>query len=426
MACYPILRMDAVILSIGNELTTGQAVDTNAAWLSAALTRFGISVVQHVTVDDDLDRICAAIRQALGGSDIVIITGGLGPTPDDLTRQAFADAVGEPLEQNAEALEHIRTMFARWQRPMSESNKVQALIPRGCEVIPNERGTAPGIRYRRGDVQLFALPGVPAEMQAMFNATIASALEAQTGGARTHQARLLCYGISEAKVGEVIGDLMKRDRNPLVGTTALGGVISVRVVARGNDENDAKRLVAADLSEIRRRLGTVVFGEGDDSLEAVVARLLTQQGQTIATAESCTGGLLAKRLTDVPGSSAYFLRGYVTYSNEAKTELVNVASELIAVEGAVSEPVARAMASGCRTAAGSDFALSITGIAGPTGGSPPDKPVGLVYIGLADSDGVEVKRFLFGEHLARDEIRDRSCKMALNLLRIRITRTDTP
>lgn len=170
----------------------------------------------------------------------------------------------------------------------------------------------------------------------------------------------------------------------------------------------------------------MVFGEGDDSLEAVVARLLTQQGQTIATAESCTGGLLAKRLTDVPGSSAYFLRGYVTYSNEAKTELVNVASELIAVEGAVSEPVARAMASGCRTAAGSDFALSITGIAGPTGGSPPDKPVGLVYIGLADSDGVEVKRFLFGEHLARDEIRDRSCKMALNLLRIRITRTDTP
>jgi nicotinamide-nucleotide amidase len=412
--------MNAVILSIGTELTTGQCVDTNSAWLSAALTRFGGCVVRHVTIGDDLDHVRQAIREALASAEIIIATGGLGPTVDDLTRQAIAEAVRQPLEENAEALAQIRAMFERWQRPWHDTNRVQAMIPHGCMMIRNDRGTAPGIWYHTERVDLFALPGVPGEMKAMFAAAIAPVIEARSGAARAVEARLPCYGISEAKLGELIQDLMARGRNPLVGTTASGGVISVRLVAHGRDEAEAKRLLACDVSEVRRRLGAAVFGEGDDTLEAVVGRMLRERGLTVATAESCTGGLLAKRLTDVPGSSAYFLRGYVTYSNEAKTNLLGVSPDLIASKGAASEEVAGAMATGCRAAAGSDLAIGITGIAGPSGGQPPEKPVGLVYLGLADAGGVEVKRMLFGEHLVRSEIRDRSCKTALNLLRLRL------
>ncbi len=412
--------VNAVIISIGTELVTGQCVDTNSAWLSGEISRFATQIVEHVTVGDDADRLERTIRRAVGDADIVIMTGGLGPTADDITRGALAAAIGKPLEENAEALDQIRTLFERWQRPMSDANRVQAMVPRGCEVIPNGRGTAPGIRYRGEQTQVFALPGVPSEMKAMFAAAIEPVISAATGGSATVTARLLCYGIHEAKVGELLADLMDRTRNPLVGTTASEAVISVRVMARSTNPEEARRLLEADLAEIRTRLGRAVFGEGDESLQEVVARLLVQQGKTVATAESCTGGLLAKRFTDIPGSSAYFLRGYVTYSNEAKSSLLQVSPELIDTHGAVSEPVARAMASGCRTLAGTDLAMSITGIAGPDGGNPPDKPVGLVYIGLADLKGVEVRRVLLSDHLNRREIRDRSCKSALNLLRLRL------
>jgi nicotinamide-nucleotide amidase len=356
----------------------------------------------------------------LDGASLVILTGGLGPTLDDVAREAIAAALGEPLEENSEALAQVRAFFDRWQRPMPESNRRQAMIPRGCEVIPNPRGTAPGIRCNRDDRHLYAFPGIPAEMQAMFNAAVLPRLHAVTGGATTESARLLCFGISEAKLGELLADLMQRGRNPSVGTTASHAILSVRVLSEGGSAEEARRLLQADVAEVRRRLGTTIFGEGEDTLESVVARLLVEHGKTIATAESCTGGLLSKRLTDIPGSSAYFLRGYVTYADAAKVDLLAVPADLVSKHGAVSEPVAGAMALGCRRAAGSDYAISITGIAGPTGGSPPEKPIGLVYIGLAHSTGVETLRVLCGDHLTRDEIRDRSCKMALNLLRLRL------
>ncbi len=424
--------MDAVIISIGTELTTGQNIDTNTAWLSAELTKRGATVVAHQTVGDDVGRIQAVIQQALDQAQLVILTGGLGPTPDDLTREALAQAIDQPLEECAEALAQIRSLFERWQRPMPESNRVQALIPRGCQEVPNERGTAPGIHCCREETHLFALPGVPAEMEAMFSSSVDPLLGEALGDLGTREAQLRCFGISEAKVGELLGDLMVRDRNPLVGITASAAVISVRVLGRGVDPTKLERLVAADAGEIRRRLGRAVFGEGDTSLEEAVGGLLTARRLTIATAESCTGGLLAKRLTDVPGSSAYFLRGLVTYSNESKEQLLNVPRELIAEQGAVSEQVAKAMASGCRTSAGSDFALSVTGIAGPSGGSRPTaggqpsaKPVGLVYFGMAYAGGVRAKRVLFGEHLTRGEIRDRACKTALNLLRLDLLAGET-
>lgn len=420
--------MTAVIISVGDELVTGQTVDTNAAWLSTELTRLGVRVTRHVTVGDDGDAIRGAIRDSMSRVGLVVLTGGLGPTPDDLTRQGLADALRQPLEENAEAMDQVRAIFARLQRPLCESNKVQAMIPRGCSVLPNSRGTAPGIGYNSDTVQLFALPGVPAEMRAMFAGAVVPALGAHMSPASNRWktqaanpcrwARLLCFGRSEARIGEVLADLMQPGRNPTVGTTASRGVIAVRVLARGRDEAEAKRLIDEDFSLIRQRLGRAVFGQDDETMQGVVGRLLLERGRTVSVAESCTGGLLAKRLTDLSGSSAYFLRGYVTYSNEAKTDLLGVPEELIAAEGAVSEPVARAMALGCRSAAGTDFALSITGIAGPGGSDPPDKPVGLVYVCLADSEAVDVRRIIQGDYLSRDEIRDRSCTSALNLLRL--------
>jgi len=413
--------VDAVIISCGTELTTGQCVDTNSAWLAAQLTPVGVHVVEHVTVGDDAAHLVSVIRRAYDAANLVIITGGLGPTLDDITREAIATALGVPLVENAEALAQIHAFFERWQRSMPESNRRQAMVPRGCEIIPNPRGTAPGIHWTQDNRSLYAFPGIPAEMQAMFLATVLPELRTTAGGATIASARLLCFGISEAKLGELLSDLMRRGRNPSVGTTASHAILSVRVLAEGASPEGARELLQADLGEIRRRLGTVVFGEGYDTLEAVVARQLIEQHKTIATAESCTGGLLAKRLTDISGSSSYFLRGYVPYADVAKMDLLGVPAELISRHGAVSEQVAEAMALGCRRAGGVDYALSITGIAGPTGGNPPEKPVGLVYIGLAHAAGVETLRVLYGDHLTRDEIRDRSCKTALNLLRLRLS-----
>jgi nicotinamide-nucleotide amidase len=385
----------------------------------------GVHVVEHVTVGDDAAHLATVIQRAFDAANLVIITGGLGPTLDDITREAIAAALGVPLEENAEALMQIRAFFERWQRPMPESNRRQAMIPLGCEMIPNPRGTAPGIRLIQGNQSLFAFPGIPAEMQVMFKATVLPEFAAAAGRATIESARLLCFGISEAKLGDILSDLMRRGRNPSVGTTASQAILSVRVLAEGASPEEARTLLQTDVDLIRRRLGTLVFGEGDDTLEAVVARLLFEQHKTIATAESCTGGLLAKRLTDISGSSGYFLRGYVTYADAAKVELLGVPANLISRHGAVSEPAAEAMAIGCRLAAGSDYALSITGIAGPSGGSPPEKPVGLAYIGLAHAAGVETLRVLCGEHLTRDEMRDRSCKTALNLLRLRLLTVDS-
>jgi len=412
--------MQAVIISAGTELITGQTVDTNAAWLSAELARLGVDVAAHVTVGDEIVPLRRAIERAIGEAALIIITGGLGPTLDDVTRDAIALAIGQPLEESGEALAHITQFFAARQREMHPSNIRQAMIPAGCLVIPNPLGTAPGISWHRGETWLAAMPGVPAEMKAMFRRAVAPSLETKPSLGRCQIAAIASFGLAEAKVGELLADLMERGRNPSVGTTASRAIITIRIVANGRDQPEARRLLEADLAEVRRRLGSTVFGEGGSTLQEAVGHLLCRAGKTVSTAESCTGGLLAKCLTDVPGSSAYFMRGYVAYSNESKMELLNVAADTIATHGAISEPVAAAMAAGCRLAAGADLALSITGIAGPDGGRPPDKPVGLVYVGLADAAGVEVKKLLLGDTLGREEIRDRSTKIALNLLRLRL------
>lgn len=452
--------MRAAIVSIGNELITGQTVDTNAAWLAAELVRRGTTVVRHTTVGDGVEEIEQAIRQVIADVDLVICTGGLGPTADDRTRQALARAIGRPLETDAAALAEIRAFFERWERPMTASNEVQALIPAGCAYISNTRGTAPGIDYQGASARVFALPGVPVEMKAMYRLFVEPHVSGEAGQAASVSTRLLCFGISEAKLGGALSDMMEEGRNPSVGTTASEAIISVRVVASGRDRALADELLDADLREIRDRLrDRVIFGEGNDTLEGVVGRMLSARCERIATAESCSGGLLAKRLTDVPGSSAYFRRGIVAYANQAKVDLLGVSPGLIEQHGAVSEEVGRAMAMGCRQSADTDYAISITGIAGGGGATGvdsggghhgelgtaradgdrgasgsgtevaaaerDDKPVGLVFIGLADRHSVIAKRFLFGAHLLRAEIRDRSCKTALNLLRRRLLGIDT-
>ncbi len=421
--------MKAIILSVGNELITGQTIDTNSAWLASRLTSMGIKVFAHQTLGDDVDLLRDAIVRSLqrdhGEASITIITGGIGPTPDDRTREAISVALGQPLEENAEAMEQIKTLFQRMQRTMHDSNRFQAKIPVGCDVLENKRGTAPGIKYHKGDQFLFALPGVPAEMKEMFDQHIVPVIEKRSFQSCILTKKLQCYGMSEAKMGELLSDMMAHDRNPLIGTTAGEAVLSVRIVATGENKSQAEMLIEKDCAEIKRRLGIAVFGDDDDTLQQAVGQLLRDQQLTVSTAESCTGGLLGKYFTDVPGSSDYFLRGYITYSNTAKIELLGISADLIDSEGAVSEPIAREMAVRCREASKSDFALSLTGIAGPGGGNPPDKPVGLVYIALASSKGVDVRRMTFGQHLNRDEVRDRSCKTALNLLRHRLLRADT-
>ncbi|MCP4591114.1 MAG: competence/damage-inducible protein A [bacterium] len=412
--------MNAEIISVGTELTTGAVVDTNSAWLSQRLVALGVTVVRHTTVCDDQVRLRDAIRRAADSVDLVMVNGGLGPTRDDLTRFALAEAMECPLEPHAEARRQLESLLARMERPCTEANLIQTQIPRHADIVENPVGTAPGIRAQVGSSLVICLPGVPRELKVMFSSletTIRTGVG--TTGAALAVRSLHTFGSYEADLGARIERFMTPGRNPAVGTTASGGVISIRIVARESDQAAADALADRDERDLRMLLGSLVYGAGAGTLESVVARLLNEGSLTVSTAESCTGGLLAKRLTDVSGSSAYLLRGYVTYSNLSKTELVGVPARLIEAHGAVSDPVARAMASGCRAQARSDWAISTTGIAGPGGGST-EKPVGLVYIALADAHGVQVQRCRFGAHLGREGIRDRTCKTALDYLRRRL------
>ena len=421
--------MRAIILSIGDELVLGQTVDTNSAWLSQQLAAVGFAVAAHLTVADDQSAIEQAIEESVGRCDVLLISGGIGPTEDDLTRQALAAVMNVPLELNEKWLAQLQKFFQRVGRPMPEGNKIQAMIPRGAAMIFNHAGTAAGIdaSYASGDqktiCRVFVMPGVPKEMKAMFTRDVLPHVSKMGGGAVILSRTLHTFGLGESAVAEKLGPQMMRGRNPSVGTTVSGGVVSVRINASYPSREEASRQLEATESACRAALGDLVYGADDDTLQSVVARLLLDHptakrwSPAVATAESCTGGLLAKMLTDVPGSSAYFRQGYVTYSNEAKTDLLNVPADLIAKNGAVSEPVAVAMATGTQTQSGAAYALAITGIAGPGGGTPA-KPVGMVCIALAHDAGSQVRTFNFPGD--REMIRDRSAKMALTMLRFHL------
>ncbi len=408
--------MIAHILSIGNELTMGQTVDTNTAWLAGRIAALGIICTKQVTIADDRAAIRQAVEIAAKEADLVLISGGLGPTPDDLTRYAVADAMGADLFLDRTSLGQIEAFFRSRGRTMRSSNETQAMFPRSAVPIENTCGTAPGMLVHLHRADFYIMPGVPREMKLMFERDIEPALRRAAGTSAIRQAVLHTFGMPESQLGEKIADLMQRDRNPTVGTSAADLIITIRVNAQGDTEDEAARLLDADLAEIRRRLGDVVFGEDDETLAHAAAKLLIAGNRTISTAESCTGGLIAKQLTDVAGSSAYMIQGFVTYANEAKHRLLDVPMELIKRHGAVSREVAEAMATHCRRISRTDYAISTTGIAGPTGGTP-EKPVGLVYIGLATPDGTDVVERRLGETLPRDAIRERTAFVALSKLR---------
>ncbi len=413
--------MRARIISTGTELTLGQAIDANAPWLAQQLAGLGIECTGHVVVPDDQMRIRDAIATASSETEIVLVTGGLGPTPDDLTRFALADVLSVGLLSDEASLKQIEAFFQRRNRSMSEANRVQAMFPEGARPIENTCGTAPGMHARVRGADVYVMPGVPFEMRQMFDRDIRPSLVGKASACFILQRTLRTFGAPEAEIGEKLADLMRRGRNPSVGTGAADLIISIRINARQESEEAARRLLEADAAEVRRRLGSAVFGEGDETLADAVAKLLTAHRRTVATAESCTGGLIAKRLTNVPGSSAYFVQGVVSYANEAKCRLLGVSPELIIARGAVSAEVAQAMAVSCRRMAATDYAISATGIAGPTGGTA-EKPVGLVYIGLADVHGVTVKELRLGETLPREAVRDRAAKASLNLLRLHLSK----
>lgn len=406
-------------ISSGSELIRGRSTDTNAGWLAARLSELGLPCVRHVTTGDDLAQLVAVLREAASAARVVVLTGGLGPTEDDLTRSALAQASATELELDPASLHAIEGFFAARQRAMPAANRVQAFLPRGARAIPNNTGTAPGIQQTIANCELFALPGVPHEMRTMFTNFVAPRLAALGGGTVQRYACLQCCGLAESEIGDAIKDLMQRGRNPDVGTTASAGIIGVRIYADGPSAAAADELLARTEAEVRRRLGTAVFGRNEDTLASVVGEQLAGLNRTIATAESCTGGLIGKCFTDISGSSRYFRGGIITYSDDLKVKLLGVSADELALHGAVSAGVAREMASGVREHLSADYGISATGIAGPGGGTP-DKPVGLVYIGLADAGGAEFRELHLGADSPRFLIRERAVGIALNWLRLRL------
>ena len=408
----------AEIVTIGTEMLLGDLVDTNTAWISQRLAELGVAIYRHTTVGDNPERIVEALREASSRSTLVITTGGLGPTSDDLTNACLSTLTGREMVEYPEAREHVNEMFKRFGRKPTENNYKQALFPKGTELIPNPVGTAMGALVEWEGTLFATLPGVPAEMKSMFGETLEPLIRARSDGSIVSKT-LHFAGIGESALAEKVQDFLDAE-DPTVAPLAGQGRVRLRITTRANTEEEAQEKIRPVEREVIARLDDYFFGEDDETLEGAVARLLQARGATLALAESCTGGLLAKRLTDMPGSSAYFTEGLVTYSNEAKERLLGVPHALLLEHGAVSEPVARAMAEGARRISGADYGLSVTGIAGPDGGTE-EKPVGLVFVGISDAEGTFAEKLDFTAWArSRDSIRERSTNRAFDLLRHRL------
>lgn len=410
----------AEILAIGSELVDGQKLDTNSRWLSQRLGDLGLSVRFHTTLGDDLEENVSALRIAAGRSDLVLVSGGLGPTQDDLTREALAAAAGVPLAMDAAALADLEAFFARRNRPMSPRNRVQALLPAGCEALANPVGTAPGMWLALGDAWVGCLPGVPSEMRRMFDEQVAPRLRALgwSGRAIAHHTINL-FGKGESEVEADALDLTARGRRPEVGITAHDATITFRISAEGRDEAEALAAMGPTLDLIRARFADLIVGEGAEDVAEGLVRELARTGKTLATAESCTGGQVAQRITGVPGVSAYYPGGVVTYSNRIKAEVLGIDAALIERLGAVSPEVAEAMATRVRERFGADLGLGVTGLAGPSGDGS-GLPVGVVFLGLATAEGVSSRRLDLGPEQPRDIIQGRASKHALNFARLHL------
>lgn len=392
-ACHPavasISPMTCAVLSIGTEITRGELVNTNAAWLSSALTDLGFDVVENVSVADEPKRIVATLERLARGARVILCTGGLGPTTDDLTSAAVASSLGVSLVRDDGALEAIRRRFERLGRTMSESNAKQADFPQGAEILPNAVGTAPGFSVRLGEATAFFMPGVPTEMRRMFDDHVTPRIRA-LAPQDSYQVRLRTFGLPESMVGERLRGVEEMFPGVTIGYRAHIPEIEVKVLARAASGGVARELCERATAEVRLRIADVIYGEGDETFAGVLGRELRSRGYKLAIAESCTGGLVGSMLTREPGASDYLLLDAVTYANTAKTRVLGVDEEVIRGHGAVSSEVAAAMAEGAKRVSGADVALALTGIAGPSGGSD-EKPVGTVFIAVAWPGGLVVK-----------------------------------
>jgi nicotinamide-nucleotide amidase len=386
--------MTCVVLSIGTELTRGELVNSNAAWLGAELTALGFEVCEHAVIDDDVGRIVSTLARLAANARVVVATGGLGPTTDDLTTAAVATALGVPTARDEASLEHIRRRLERAGRVLSPTNAKQADFPEGAEILPNPLGTAPGFGVRMGECVLYFMPGVPGEMKRMFEEQVTKRIRALAPN-NLFQVRLRTFGLPESVVGEKLAGVEPAFPGTTIGYRAHFPEIEVKVLARAASLAAAHDVCDRATAEVRARLGAHIYGDADDTFAGVVGRALRSRGWTLAIAESCTGGLVGHMLTREPGASEFLLLDAVTYANSAKSRILGVDEEVIRWHGAVSPEVACAMAQGARRVAGADLALSLTGVAGPSGGSD-DKPVGTVDIALARPDGtMELKHLSF-------------------------------
>jgi competence/damage-inducible protein CinA-like protein len=402
----------AAILSTGDELTTGRILDSNASWIADKLFEIGVDVTCVLTVGDYPDRLEWAWRQALERADVVISTGGIGPTADDLTSETVARVLGVPLVEHTESADRIRRWFASTGRPMPENNLKQALMPRGAVLVPNALGTAPGYRAAHGDRHVVVLPGVPREMKPMMEETVLPWLRAQRGGAVYLARTFQTFGVTESGLDELVAGVVDPSEGR-VSFRASFPEVSVRVVVHGEPAVARERLATVG-DRLRAAIGTYCYGEGAVTMEEAVGCLLRERGRTVATAESCTGGLVAHRLTNVPGSSTYMLGGIVAYANQPKRQLLGVSPTTLEAHGAVSEETAAEMAAGARRALGADVAVSTTGVAGPDGGTA-EKPVGTVCLGLASAEETVAARYqLWG---TRDWVKLLGSQVALEWVR---------
>jgi nicotinamide-nucleotide amidase len=409
----------AEIISVGTELLLGEIVDTNAAFLGRRLAELGVDIYHRQTVGDNQGRLVAAFKLALSRSDLVLVSGGLGPTMDDLTREALAEVLGARLVLDEGAVRHLEAYFTRLGRPMTDNNRRQAYRPEGADFIANRRGTAPGILARYQGRTIVCMPGVPRELETMFEEEVVPRLfGTSTGEKRVIKSRtLLLTGLGESAAENAIADIIKEQTNPTIASYAGLGEVRLRLTAAAAGAEEALALIEPLEAKLRERLGDAIYGVDGDTLEGVVAEKLIKGGLVLAVAESCTGGLVSHRLTNIPGSSAFFRQGLIVYSNEAKKELLDVPDELLEEYGAVSPQVAEAMAKEVRLVGDADLGLAITGIAGP-GGATPTKPVGLVYLALARDGECLVEKHTFSGQ--REEVKYRASQAALNLLRLHL------
>ncbi len=408
--------MKAYLITIGDEILIGQTVNTNVSFIGEKLTEIDVQVIKSTVIADDHNIIIDEFKEAFSKADVIIVTGGLGPTHDDVTKKCISEFFNSELVMNESILNDVKELFIKRGREITKINEEQALIPKIAKAIRNPNGTAPGIYIEKEGKVFVALPGVPFEMQYMLEENVIPALsELNSVKVETSKTlNLLTTGIPESFLYQRLGDIDELLNGSRLAFLPNQFGVKMRITSKGKTEEEASNKLLEIEQKIRSLVGRYVYGKNNDSLEEVIAKLLVDRGLKLSVAESCTGGLISNRLTNIPGSSAFFERGLITYSNGAKVEHLNVSEDAIAEFGAVSLQVAQQMAEGIRAVSGTDLGLAVTGIMGPGGGSA-DKPIGLVYIGVCDNSVVTAKEFKFGDNRLLNK--DRTSQAALEMLR---------